>query len=128
MNGKSLTTAVAIRSSQTYEASALVELYICMPLSIDTAFQPPTCDRNGQARQSKSITNDMDCSALSAGAFGVVAAVAGLQFLSDVPKVKKDIVEVRNTCTRLNEVLMVIRGYGSIHLQGPKNIFAKSTT
>lgn len=69
----------------------------------------------------------MGCSALSAGAFGVVAAVAGLQFLSDVPKVKKDIVEVRNICARPHEVLMCIRGSGSIYLQGPKIIFVKST-
>ena len=34
-------------------------------------------------------------SAMTAGAFSIVAGVAALQFLSDVPKVKKDIVQVR---------------------------------
>ena len=41
------------------------------------------------------LTDDMNCRAMTAGAFTVVAGVAALQFFSDVPKVRTDIVEVR---------------------------------
>ena len=45
--------------------------------------------------QRTSLTNDLGHSAFTVGAFGIFAGVAALQFFSEVPKVRKDIMEVR---------------------------------
>jgi len=52
---------------------------------------------------------DGSYSGITAASFGVVAAIAGLQFLSDVPKVRTDICQVRAILVS-SEILVVQRG------------------